>query len=48
MRYVAVGTGRIILRPHKDQWPIELLEIAIGKGLAHYIVGRACHIALEV
>ena len=48
LRYVAVAAGRIILRPHNEQWPIELVEIALGKGFAHYIVGRACHIALEV
>jgi hypothetical protein len=48
LRYVAVSGGRIILRPHNEQWPIELVEIGMGQSLAHYIVGRACHIALEV
>jgi len=48
IRYVAVGWGRVILRPHNDQWPVELVEIAMGKGFSHYIVGRVCHIAIEV
>jgi hypothetical protein len=48
LRYLSIAAGRIILRPHNDQWPIELIEIALGRGLAHYIIGRACHIALEV
>lgn len=48
IRYVSVGSGRIILRPHSDQWPVELVEIGLGKGFAEYIVGRVCHIAVEV
>ena len=48
IRYVAVASGRIILRPHNDQWPVELVEIGIGRGFADYIVGRVCHIAVEV
>ena len=47
IRYVAVASGRIILRPHNDQWPVELIEIGIGRGSAEYIVGRVCHIAVE-
>jgi hypothetical protein len=48
LRYVAVAAGRIILRPHNEQWPVELVEIGSGNGFAHYIVGRVCHLALEV
>jgi len=48
IRYVAVASGRIVLRPHNDQWPVELVEIGIGRGFADYIVGRVCHIAVEV
>jgi len=47
IRYVSVASGRIILRPQTAQWPVELVEIALGKGFAHYIVGRVCHIAVE-
>ena len=47
IRYVAVASRRVILRPHNEQWPIELVEIALGKGFAEYIVGRVCHIAVE-
>ena len=48
IRYVAVSPGRIILRPHNRDSPVELVEIAHGKGFAEYIVGRVCHIAVEV
>ena len=48
IRYVAISPGRIILRPHNPDWPVELVEIPDGKGFAEYIVGRVCHIALDV
>jgi hypothetical protein len=44
---VAVASGRIILRPQNEQWPVGLVEIAFGKGFAGYIAGRVCHIAVE-
>jgi hypothetical protein len=48
IRYVAVSSGRVILRPHNPDWPVELVEIAHGTGFPEYIVGRVCHIAVEV
>ena len=47
IRYVTVSSGRIILRPHNQEWPVELVEISHGKGFPDYIVGRVCHIAME-
>ena len=47
IRYVAVAAGRIVLRPHNPDWPVELVEIAHGKGFPEYIVGRVCHISVE-
>ena len=48
IRYVTVSSGRIILRPHNPDWPVELVEIAHGRGFADYIVGRVCHIAIDL
>ncbi len=48
IRYVAAAPGRVILRPHAPDWPVELVEIVQGKGFPDYIVGRVCHIAVEV
>ena len=47
IRHVAVASGHIILRPDNPDWPVELLEIGLGRGFAEYIVGRVCHIAVE-
>ena len=35
--FVAVAAGRIILRPHNEHWPVELIEID----------PCVCHIAVE-
>ena len=48
IRYATVGSGRVILRPHNQDCPVELVEIAHGKGFPDYIVGRVCHVAVEV
>jgi hypothetical protein len=48
IRYVTALSGRIVLRPHNPDWPVELVEIAHGKGFPEYIVGRVCHIAVDV
>ena len=48
VRYVAVGAGRVILRPHNPEWPVELVEIGTGKSFGEYIIGRVCHIAVAV
>jgi hypothetical protein len=46
-RYVAVASGHLVLRPHNEQWPVELERIESGRGFASYLVGRVCHIAVE-
>lgn len=48
IRYLESSSSRVILRPENPSAPIELVEIAHGKGFADYIVGRVCHIAVEV
>jgi hypothetical protein len=48
IRYVAVAAGRVILRPHNPEWPVELVEIGAGRSFADYIVGRVCHVAFAV
>ena len=48
VRYVAVASGRVILRPHNAEWPVELVEIGVGRSFSEYIVGRVCHVAFAV
>jgi hypothetical protein len=48
IRYVSISPDRIVLRPHNPDWPVELVDVPHGKGFAEYIVGRVCHIAVDV
>jgi hypothetical protein len=47
VRYVEAAGNQLILRPHNQSFPLEVLTIEDGKAASDYLVGRICHIALE-
>jgi len=47
IRYVEVAGSHIILRPHSELWPIEVIAIEADKRASDYIVGRICYVGLE-
>jgi len=47
VRYVETAGNQLILRPHNQSSPLEVLTIEDGKTASDYLVGRICHIALE-
>jgi hypothetical protein len=47
VRYVEATEHEIILRPHNQSQPIEVIPVASSKHPADYIVGRVTQIALE-
>jgi hypothetical protein len=47
VRYVEVAGNHLILRPHDQSSPIEVVSMADGKSAADYLVGRICHVSLE-
>lgn len=47
IRYVEVSGSHIILRPHSEASPIEVVPIEEGKHAWDYIVGRICYLGLE-
>ena len=47
VRYVEVAGSHIILRPHNQSSPIEVIAMEGGKTAADYLVGRVCHVGLE-
>ena len=47
VRYVEVAWNHLILRPHNQSSPIDVLTMEDGKTLADYLVGRVCHVGLE-
>ena len=45
--YVEVAGNRLVLRPHNQSSPIEVVGMADGKHAADYLIGRICHISQE-
>lgn len=47
VRYVEEAGNHLILRPHNQASPIEVVSLDEGKSAADYLVGRVCHVGLE-
>jgi hypothetical protein len=47
VRYVEVAGNHLILRPHNQSFPIEVVTMDDRKTAADYLVGRICYVALE-
>jgi len=47
VKYVELAGNNLLLRPHNQEYAVELQPIAEGKTFADYIVGRVCHVAIE-
>ncbi len=48
VRYASAFEGRLVLRPHNPNSPVELVTIHSGRSYADYIIGRVCYVATEV
>lgn len=46
--YVSLAGDYLVLRPRNLQLPVELARIDQSQSYSDYIVGRVCHVALEV
>ena len=47
VKYVETAGSHLILRPHNQAYPIEVMTIEEGKSPSDYIVGRVCHVGIE-
>jgi hypothetical protein len=47
IKYVEEAGDQLILRPHKQSSPIEVITIDEGKSASDYLVGRVCYVGLE-
>jgi hypothetical protein len=47
VRYVEAAGNQLILRPHSQTHPIEVIPMDEGKSAADYLVGRVCYVGLE-
>ena len=48
MGYVSVFDDYLLLRTRDPQQEVETLKIERGRRYSDYIVGRVCHVGLEV
>ena len=48
VKYVELAENNLILRPHNQAYPITVIPIEEGKTFSDYIVGRICHVGIEV
>jgi peptidase S24-like protein len=47
VKYVEVSGSNLILRPHNQTFPVDVLAIEEGKTAADYIIGRICYAGIE-
>jgi hypothetical protein len=47
VNYVEVAGDNVILRPHNQAFPVEVVSIEPGKTAADYILGRICYVGVE-
>ena len=47
VKYVEVAGQHLILRPHNQAYPIEVMTMEDGKTAADYLVGRVCYVGIE-
>ena len=47
VKYVETADHHLILRPHNQAFPIEVMTMEEGKSASDYLVGRVCHVGIE-
>jgi len=47
IKYVEVANHHLVLRPHNQAYPVEVLTMEEGTKPGDYIVGRVCYVGIE-
>jgi len=47
VKYVEVANDQLVLRPHNNDYPVEVMAIEEGKRASDYLIGRICHVGIE-
>ncbi len=47
IKYVEVANSHLVLRPHNQTYPVEVLTMEDGKKPGDYLVGRICYVGIE-
>ena len=48
IRYVEITDNYLVLRSHNPVFPIEVMVLEDGRKPSDYIVGRVCHVGIEI
>ena len=47
VKYVELAGRHLVLRPHNQSYPVEVMPMAAGKSAGDYLIGRVCHVGIE-
>jgi hypothetical protein len=47
VKYVEVSGRQLVLRPHNQAYPVDVLPVNDGKKPADYLIGRVCYVGIE-
>lgn len=47
IKYVEMANGHLVLRPHSQAYPVEVIAMERDKRVSDYLVGRVCHVGIE-
>ncbi len=47
VKYVEVAGDHLVLRPHNQTNPVDVLPVEAGKKPNHYLIGRVCYVGIE-
>src|SRR5579863_6486084 len=47
VKYVEVAGKQLVLRPHNQGYPVEVISVEEDKKPADYIIGRVCYVGIE-
>jgi phage repressor protein C with HTH and peptisase S24 domain len=47
VKYVELAGNNLVLRPHNNAYPVEVMPIEADKSASNYLVGRVCYVGIE-
>jgi len=47
IKYVEAADRNLVLRPHNQAYPVEVITMEQDKGIGDYLVGRVCYVGIE-
>ena len=47
VKYVEQAGNHLVLRPHNQAYPVEVMAMEEGKNVSDYLIGRICHVGIE-